>query len=224
MHELQKLLLWRLFKQGDLNYASLTKDYDFEDNVVFHLKQLEKNKLIKKRESHYSITTRGIKEIAKYEPNNLKHKGLKTFFVGLFCEGTTGELLLKEHPHARNNFYNLPNGKPHFGEDINQSLVRIFKSNCGIELSKERFSFLSLHLKTIQTSNNETLFDDAFTIYQIKLTQKEINSLKLTPEISWYSKEEVKEIENKWPEVNFCLNTNKQVPYLAYKYTSDYIL
>ena len=40
MHEVQKILLKRLSQQNDQRYSTLTRDYDYEDNIVFHLKKL----------------------------------------------------------------------------------------------------------------------------------------------------------------------------------------
>jgi hypothetical protein len=61
MHQIQKVLLKRLSLQNNQRYSSLTKGYDFENNVIFHLKQLINNNFIEKKDNLYYITAMGIK-------------------------------------------------------------------------------------------------------------------------------------------------------------------
>src|SRR3989304_7271060 len=116
MHNLQKILLKRLSLQNNQRYGTLTHGYNFYDNIVFHLKQLLLNHFIVKEKGVYIITPAGIKEISKYDSLKLNDKGVKTFFIGFLCRDKDHNYLIKAHPGARINFYNLPCGKPYFGE------------------------------------------------------------------------------------------------------------
>lgn len=223
MHEIQKILLKRLLIQNGQRYSTLTVGYDFDDNVVFHLKQLIKNGLIKKDADKYLITVEGVKVITDYDLPTIEDTGYKTFFVGFLCN-CGDEFLIKEHPTETINFYNLPSGKPRFGEPIENALIRTFESNTGITLGKEDFKFQSLHLKTVKTSHGEVLFDDAFTIYTVSTTKEQKEKMKLHKQISWKSIEEIRKLSNRWPEIDICILKKDLTPYLSYEVKSDYIL
>lgn len=169
MHNLQKILLKRLSLQNNQRYGTLASGYDFEDNIVFHLNRLIADELVFKDNGIYSLTLKGVKEISKYEPFKLENKGVKTFFIGFLCNDEDGNFLIKSHPNAKSGFYNLPSGKPFFGENISDALIRTFKANTGLTLTFDSFKFVSLHLKTIKTNQDEVVFDDAFTIYAVDI-------------------------------------------------------
>lgn len=215
MHQIQKTILNRLLTKNYQKYSTLTAGYDFEENIVFHLKQLVTKNLIKKENELYSLTTKGIK-VAKNEES-----GLKMFFVGFVCD-INGKYLIKEHLAGKTNFYNLPGGKPQFGESINKALSRIFYELSGQKLQSDGFEYLSLHLKTVKTSTGEVLFDDAFAVYEVKVNN--VEKLKLKPEIKLLTLEEIKKLPNRWPEIDICiLNQNKE-SYLVYEFFTKYIL
>lgn len=229
MHQLQKILLKRLVVQNNQRYSYLTSGYDFEDNIVFHLNKLIENKLVEKNNGIYSITLNGIKEISRFEPVELEDRGVKTFFIGFLCksqEKNRGEVeyLIKSHPNAKANFYNLPSGKPYFGENIEDALQRTFLDNTGLKLDADRFKFLSLHLKTIKNEEEEIVFDDAFTIYEVEVTEEEKDNVTLADAVNWVRKDEIKRLENKWPEIDICIIDNNRSPYLSYIHNSNYIL
>jgi ADP-ribose pyrophosphatase YjhB (NUDIX family) len=224
MHELQKILLKRLFTQNNQRYGSLTSGYDFEDNVVFHLRQVIERGLIEKKNRIYTITLKGIKTVAKLEPEGLLDKGVKTFFIGFLCDDSEGCYLLKSHSQAKVNFYNLPSGRPYFGEEMGVALARTFKENTGIKLTSDRFKFTSLHLKTIKTKSDEVLFDDAFCVYKVSIIPEEKGQLQLSDQVGWFSIDRVSTIENKWPEIDMCVLGEDLGSYKVYTHISDYIL
>lgn len=223
MHEIQKILLKRLLIQNGQRYSTLTVGYDFDDNIVFHLKQLIKNGLIKKDADKYLITVEGVKVITDYDLPTIENIGYKTFFVGFLCNWGD-KFLIKEHPTETTNFYNLPSGKPRFGESIESALIRTFESNTGVILDGKDFKFQSLHLKTIKTSQGEVLFDDAFTIYKVNITEEQKKKIQLHKQISWKSIEEIQKLSNRWPEIDICILKKDTSPYLCYEVKSDYIL
>jgi len=163
MHKIQRVLLKRLLDRNNQRFSNLTRGYSYEENVVFHLNQLLAKGLIRKNQSGYSITVKGVKIITNLDLTLLKDTGFKALFVGFLCK-YTNKYSIKEHPQAGANFYNLPSGKPRFGEKTEKALIRIFKENTGLKINPRNFKFLSLHLKTVKTKKGEALFDDAFTI------------------------------------------------------------
>jgi len=223
MHEIQKILLKRLLTQNGQKYSFLTVGYDFEDNIVFHLKQLISKGLIKKIDDKYSITAEGVKTITDFDLPTIQDTGYKTFFIGFLC-CFQDKFLIKEHPTETSNFYNLPSGKPRFGESIENALVRTFESNTGTTLNRNDFKFRSLHLKTVKTSQEDVLFDDAFAIYTVNITEEQKEKMKLHKQISWKSVNEIQELSNRWPEIDICVLKNDLSPYLSYDVLSDYIL
>jgi hypothetical protein len=223
MHKIQRVILRRLLTNNGQKYSFLTQGYSYEDNVVFHLKQLLNYYFIKKQDSQYFITTKGTREITKYDLESLEDTGFKTFFVGFICK-CKDEYLIKEHPNGKNNFYNLPSGKPMFGENTNKFLVRIFYENTGLKLNPEYFKHISLHLKTIKTSSGETLFDDAFAIFEVLVDSDLKEKMKLAKYIDWYTLYKIKKLKNIWPEINILLIKKRRDPYLSYEFISDYVL
>jgi ADP-ribose pyrophosphatase YjhB (NUDIX family) len=217
MHQIQKNLLQRLLAKNNLKYSELTAGYDFENNIVFHLKQLLGNGHLEKTGNTYTLTADGVRA-AKDEGDNLK-----MFFLGFVCEND-GKFLLREHAEGKTKFYNLPSGKPHFGEKIENALARVFKELTGIKLLPENFKHLSLHLKTVKTSKNEILFDDAFAIYKITVSDQQAKEMKLKDSVKWFSAEEIKNLPNCWPEIDLGILKENKDPYLAYEFVSDYIL
>lgn len=209
--------------QNKQRYSLLTIGYDFDDNIVFHLKQLISKGLIKKEGDKYLIAIDGVKAITDYDLPTIEDTGYKTFFAGFLCS-FEDKFLIKEHPTETTNFYNLPSGKPRFGERIEDALVRTFESNTGITLNKKDFKFHSLHLKTIKTSQGEVLFDDAFTIYTVKINNTQKEKMKLHKQVSWKSIEEINKLPNRWPEINIAIIQRDISPYQVYEFTSNYIL
>lgn len=224
MHDLQKLIIKRLFIQNNQRYGSLTAGYDFEDNVVFHLKQLITGGYVNKENGTYSLTTEGVKAVAKLEPTELVDKGVKTFFIGFLCSDEYGNYLIKSHPQAKTNFYNLPSGKPFFGENPDEMLNRTFKQVTGINFSRAHFEFTSLHLKTIQTADGVVLFDDAFAVYTVKVDQLSKRQMELAENIHWLSVEEIQNFPHRWPEIDMHILRKDAQTYNVYTHVSDYIL
>lgn len=217
------MLLKRLLRNNCQKYSSLTQGYSSEDNIVFHLKQLLANGFIEKHDGRYELTTEGTKEITKYDLELMEDLGFKTFFVGFICK-SGNEYLIREHPTSKVNFYNLPSGKPHFGENIEKALVRIFYENTDIKVKSTDFKYLTLHLKTIKTSKNEVLFDDASAVYKVLIDKTTKAKMKLHKSLKWIVEDKIKRLPNRWPEIDICINQKNVKPYLSYEFVSNYLL
>lgn len=216
-------MLKRLLGQNRQRYATLTAEYSYEDNVVFHLKQLLAKGLVEKSDQRYAITTKGVKVITEYDLPDLVDVGCKKFRVGFLCQ-YKGSYLLKEHPAAQANFYNLPSGGPRFGERVEDALVRTFAADTGVTLDAGAFSFYSLHLKTVKTSSGEVLFDDAFAIYAVSLDASDYARTKLAKPIFWADTNTIASLPNRWPELDLCILQQDTATYRAYEFTSDYTI
>lgn len=223
MHKIQKIILKRLLVKNKQKYSELTKGYNFEDNIVFHLKQLTNQGYIEKQGTEYQITTSGVKTITNFDLDSLDDTGFKTFFLGFICK-CGDEYLLKEHKNENQTFYNLPSGKPNFGENIEDSLIRTFRENTNLELNVKDFKYISLHLKTVKTPIGETLFDDAFAVYEVNITEEQKEKVNLHKNIKWFSLKEIKKLSNCWPEINILLIKKDFTNYLTYSFKTSYTL
>lgn len=224
MHNLQKVLLKRLQFNNNQRFGTLTKGYDYDDNVIFHLNKLLANEYVAKSNGIYSITSLGLKEAVNYELPDLSDNGSKSLFIGFNCVDGLGNWLVKSHPNAKIDFYNLPSGKPYFGEEIDKALVRTFKVNTNIDVSASNFQFSGLHLKTIINSESEVIFDDAFCLYSIEVNSEQKAKMTLIEGLMWKSVAEIKLLTNKWPEIDRVILGENKLQYQVYTHTSDYIL
>lgn len=223
MHTLQKLLITRLLKDNGLNFANLTRGYDAEDNIVFHLKQLVTKGYVEKKKERYYLTAEGVSTVNTFQKTDLQDNHFKMAFVGFICE-SNGKYLIKPHSNAVETFYNLPSGSPLFGEDLVESLQRTFYQETDLHLSGELFTFDSLHMKTLKTTDGSILFDDAFIAYNVDLTNVPLDKMMLKKGCVWLSVDEIKNLANKWPEIDLCILRQNWEVYKKYTIISDYIL
>ena len=168
------------------------------------------NNYIEKKDSVYSITAEGIKQIYSYELSDLTNPGIKTFFIGFIVTDSEENYLIKSHLTAKVNFYNLPSGRPKFGEKMEEALIRLFFDNTGIKIEPARFEYKCLHTKIVKTTGGEPLFEK--------------KNMKLMEGMGWYSLVEIKKLTNCWPEIKMCILEKNIVPYASYEVVTDYKL
>ena len=223
MHKTQKELLRRLFLKSNQKYSLLTCGFNYDDNIVFHLKQLVSKNFIKKKDDRYLLTEIGIRKIKEYDQDTLDSKSYKTFLIGILC--TDGNsFVLKDHPNAENNFYNLPSGMPEFGEKIEDAIQRIFYEKTRLKIDPNRFAFVSTHLKTVVNDKDLIIFDDVFIIFKLDLDLVEKKKAVLRSDLFWFTKDEILKLENKWFEIDLCVFKEKPDIYKSYTIKSNYIL
>ncbi len=202
-----------------LKFTELTNGYNADDNVVFHLKKLTELGYIKKEENLYLLTTDGVRKTNDYDWKSLVELGSKPLFVG-FIAKYADKYLIKKHDHAKDQFYNLPNGKPYYDKEIRKELVRIAKSEMNLETKEDDFAFDSVHIKHIVTSIGEVMFSDVFVVYSVQIFEID----ELPSNIVLMKKGEVEKLRNKWKEIDFCILREGWKPYLEYRFESNYIL
>jgi len=219
MHTLQKLLIKRLVEENGRSYSALTSGYDSEDNIAFHLKQLISSDFVEKRADAYFITVKGLNALNTFQKSDLKDDIFKKYFVG-FVIKSGNKYLVKQHPNAVENYYNLPSGTPLFGERLEDALPRILFNETNISLSANEFKFDSFHLKTIRSSKGEVIFDDAFGVYKVGLPES-IDLHISNPNYLWISEAELNTLENCWPEIRFCILRKDWEFYKCYDINCD---
>jgi hypothetical protein len=225
MHETQKTLLRRLVGKDTLNFTQLASGYDSEDNIVFHLKQLVNKQLIKKSKSVYFLTPDGLRESGKFDKQNLADRSFKNVFL-CFIISKDGKYLLREHKSETGVFYKFPGAKPFFGETMSETRVRLFNEELSILKSNftPRFVYFGIHFKVQKTSTGQVLFDDAFPFYEVNLDEVDEANIVLKKQNKWFSKEEIKKLEGKWPEIDICLFEGDSARYREYSFVNDYNL
>lgn len=223
MHDIQKQLLSRLKYSNGLRYSELVGDLNFNDNIVFHIHFLEGKKYIQKINKKYCITILGLQKINEFDTKTLEDRGTKSFFIGFFCEYES-KYMVKEHTIKDKKFYNFPSGRPWFGENLQNSLIRTFYEETSVELHSTQFCFKSLHMKTVKSSAEEVIFDDAFAIYNVELNADNYSNVKFLKGCQWMTKQQIQTLPNKWKEVDMCIFENQWFPYYEYEFVSDYIL
>lgn len=223
MHTLQKLLIKRLAEENGRPYATLTKGYDAEDNIVFHLKQLISNELIEKKDDKYFITVKGLNILNTFQKSDLKDDIFKVFFVG-FVIKCGDAYLIKKHLKAGVTYYNLPSGTPLFGEKLEDALTRIFYAEVGISIPYIDFKFDSFHLKTIKSDDNKVIFDDAFGVYMAVISEDLKQSMPLKGNYIWVEKAKLESLEIRWPEIDLCILRKDWELYKSYEITANYLV
>lgn len=222
MHTLQKLLITRLVKQNGLTYTDLTKGYDSEDNIVFHLKQLLSKGYIEKKDDRYFLTPEGVTTLTTFQKTDLQDNSFKMAFFGFICE-CGGSYLVTPHKNVSETFFNLPSGSPLFGEKPEDALPRTFYEETGINIPFDNFKFDSLHLKTVKTKEGKVLFDDVFIVYVVVVTEPQKSSMELRKGSTWLTKAEIEKISDKWPEIDMCILRKDWKAYSNYDVFCNYI-
>lgn len=223
MHTLQKLLIKRLVEENGRIYSSLTRGYDSEDNIAFHLKQLLSDVLVEKREEKYFITAKGINKLNEFQKTDLQDNTFKMCFVGFVCK-CGDEYLIKPHKNAKEVFYNLPSGSPLFGEDLMDALPRIFYDETDLHLACENFKFDSVHIKTVKSTDGKILFDDAFVVFLVDVTSVQKEKMVMMKGCEWQVKDLLEQLKTKWPEIDYCILKKDWEVYKKYSVTCDYVL
>jgi hypothetical protein len=219
MHPKQKLIISRLVFDNGLKYSHLAQDFEYEDKLPYHLKQLLKYEYISKKEDWYHLTTKGLKFSASFNLNTLEDRMDQVAYIGLICEYKGKYLLHKKIAEPAFSWYELIGGRPYAGEPLEEACKRIL--HCETSISS-RFIYNSLHHRTLLTKSDEILFDNALMIFDVKLNDDEFEKLQLAPNNFWFSVEEIESIENKYPEIDICVLKKDWKPFCEYEFVSGF--
>lgn len=222
MNLVQKTLIKRLVLKNGLRYSQLTKSYDYEDNVAYHLKQLREKGFITKDKNTYFLTPKGLKISGSFELHSLEEQEYVTLYVGLLafykntvCLRNKGKLL-----------YRIPGDKPKLGECKKSYIKRISNKEFGFSISDKNVILNSIQFKTNITSSKKVLFDNVLVVYSLEIDEKEYKQCRLRSENKWVRTDSLGKIKNVWPEVNVAVKASKEknIEITDYTFTSDYNL
>lgn len=138
-HHIQKDILLRLSKAAELRFSELKPD-DLESNAfMYHLKQLQTQKLVDKTEQGYRLSDDGLAYIDGFSFNTLKLRKQPKVVGILAIRNETGEWLVakrKYQPYIHQ--YMLPSGKQHLGEGAAEHVDRELKEKLHLDVPLER--------------------------------------------------------------------------------------
>lgn len=138
-HHIQKDILLRLSKAPSLRFSELKPD-DLESNAfMYHLRQLQAQKLVEKAELGYRLSDEGLAYIDGFSFHTLKPRKQPKVISILAVRNTAGEWLLakrKYQPYI--NQYMLPSGKQHLGEGPKEHAERELKEKLQLDIPLRR--------------------------------------------------------------------------------------
>ena len=222
MKLIQKHLIKRLVDNNGLKYAELALGYDYEDNVVYHIKHLIKLGYVSKHDQHYYLTKEGLSFSSNIYLPDLKIVRYKTTLIGLLCR-YQNQVLLRKKTDGQEQLYRLPGTKPFFGESAQTYLPRIANEEIGLTLAYDRFSLNSIQNKIQQTTLKSTLFDNAMFVYDFTLSPDEYPRCSVKENNLWVPVAEIKNLQNIWPEITIALDPKRQM-FSEYGFTSNYLI
>ena len=147
-HHIQKDILLRLSKASSLRFSEL-KPTDMESNMfMYHLKQLQSQKLVDKNADGYTLSDEGLSYIDGFSFHTLKPRKQPKIISILVIKNHTGELLLarrKYQPYIHQ--YMFVSGKQHLGEGPEEHACRELhdKLNMDIPLVRRGLSDIRIY-------------------------------------------------------------------------------
>ena len=124
-HHIQKDILLRLSKAPSLRFSELKPD-DLESNAfMYHLRQLQAQKLVDKVEHGYCLSDEGLAYIDGFSFHTLKPRKQPKVISILAIRDQAGHWLMarrKYQPYIQQ--YMLPSGKQHLGEGPHDHAAR----------------------------------------------------------------------------------------------------
>lgn len=138
-HHIQKDILLRLAKAESLRFSEL-KPKDMESNLfMYHVRQLQSHKLIKKDEEGYRLSDEGLSYIDGFSFNTLKPRKAPKVISILIIRNKKGEWLMahrKYQPYIGK--YMFVSGKQHLGEAPEAHAKRELKEKLGFDIPLHR--------------------------------------------------------------------------------------
>jgi 8-oxo-dGTP pyrophosphatase MutT (NUDIX family) len=138
-HHIQKDILLRLSKAAELRFSEL-KPEDMESNsFIYHLKQLQSQKLVDKTETGYRLSDEGLSYIDGFSFHTLKPRKQPKIITILIVKNPSGQFLMakrKYQPYIGQ--YMFVSGKQHLGEGPDEHVVRELREKLNLDVPAKR--------------------------------------------------------------------------------------
>ncbi len=162
MHYIQTYILDKLIFAKCLRNKDM-RPPNIESNLYqYHLKQLQKEKFIKKQDKYYTLSSKGLRYAGLHSTNLKNARPQPSLLTVVFIENLSGEILIR--PKHRQPFIEMNSllvGKVHLGESVFDTAQREYKERIGKESLNEFKHFSSVHVTIIY---NDCLISDYFAV------------------------------------------------------------
>lgn len=138
-HHIQKDILLRLSKAESLRFSELKPDTLESNAFMYHLRQLQKMRLVKKSQNGYALSDEGLAYIDGFSFHDLKPRKQPKLISILAIKNPKSEWLLaqrKYQPYIHQ--YMFPSGKQHIGEKPEDHAKRELSEKLGFNIPLTR--------------------------------------------------------------------------------------
>jgi ADP-ribose pyrophosphatase YjhB (NUDIX family) len=135
-HHIQREILTRLMSATSLRFSELKPD-GMESNIfMYHIKQLQKSGFIEKSNIRYQLSALGLGYVDTLSTKNHKPRRQPKIVAMFVIFNKTHEVLLSRRLHQPFlGSYTFPCGKQHFGETINEHVLREKQEKLGFDVT-----------------------------------------------------------------------------------------
>lgn len=193
MNDIQRKIIVQLMYNDTVSFNELWKKTDCQSNTfAYHMKQLEEEGIIQKKESLYSLTTQG-KSICTYmngETGNKTKQPLSVVILGVFnSEGNI--LLMKRSKEPFKGLWGLPGGKIEFSDFISKTAHKELKEETGLT-----GDITLCGINHIHTYENDQLIH-SHILYDVRVDNPigTIDTNNREGELKWFAVDSINSVE-----------------------------
>jgi 8-oxo-dGTP pyrophosphatase MutT (NUDIX family) len=213
-HEVQSSILRELIFKNGSNFAALNAMELTTDHFSFHIRQLQKEKLIFKENGKYFLTNKGKMVAGMLDTDSLKLEKTGKPSIAVTAkkieDGQEYILMQKRTKEPFFGYWGFVNGKIRFGETSAQTAQRELEEETGIS---GNLKHLCVFHKLRGPDENTILLDNFFFIY---IVHEPLGTIKNTPEGEnvWCTFEQAKTLSPVFPgfEDVFTIVINEETP------------
>jgi len=194
IHEVQGSILRELLFHNGTNFASLNKLGLPNDHFVFHIKRLEKEGIVEKKDKLYFLTQKGKQLAGKIDiyTNKIEKFGTPGVIVTVkkLIQGKTHYLVQQRLKEPFYGYYGFINGKVRFGERTENTARRELQEETGL-IGEPKLIFINHKING--SSEDQIKLDNFFFIYIAEETTGELVDT-IEGKHSWKTMDEIKKL------------------------------
>lgn len=212
----QRKIIRELMRKKGQKYSELLKLFPDLDKIAYHLNHLVKKNCIIKENDGYYLTLKGANEIANFKWETLEDvHGHTSMYFGLVCKYKNKYFLRQVTTNPFKNWYKLPGDLS--GDEGRNGIYQRVNTYLNIKLNPTQLNFHSTHHRIVLMPNGQFSWDSYLIVFKIHITDMQYIKLNKTrSDAKWFTKDEIKKIKNKWPELDFCISNKIQKHFHEY--------
>jgi len=226
MNSKQKIILRNLVIKNGLRYSELSKNFQPEDRFHYHLKHLIKIAYVLKRDNKYFLTREGLQFTKNFNSRNLQDEVAPHLLFGFIITYQDNYHLTYDFINKISgtpSWYRLIRGTPLIGESTHDSCKRILQQKARLESTS--ITYMNTYRLVQLTTNQSVIFDNILLMFIVEVTEDSYKaSSELSTQKTWFTRNEIKELDSKWPEVNLITRSADYSPMQEIRFVSDYTL